>query len=159
MKYEQIGKDTDEFMEIAVPCNIPVSELYVHLYNGKNGKNYRTYSVSTDFTKTASIGEFDIYFIELKKKMQNGGKDGDGIAVVRADGVSVTVFEFLSYEGTITASNGPASGMSSFDVGVELKKSPLTTSLVRTGSYPVSDFWKVGTATATSIDPGLVLPC
>ena len=44
--------------------------------------------------------------------IQNGSPDG--IALVNGS----TVLEFISYEGTFTATNGPATGMTSTDVGV-----------------------------------------
>ena len=40
----------------------------------------------------------------------------DGIALVDSLG---TVLEFLSYEGTLVAVDGPAEGMTSMDIGVE----------------------------------------
>jgi len=45
--------------------------------------------------------------------IQNGAPDG--VALVDAEGV---VVEFLSYEGALTASNGPAAGSTSTDIGV-----------------------------------------
>ena len=46
--------------------------------------------------------------------MQNGSPDG--VALVDASGTAV---QFLSYEGSFTATDGPASGMTSVDIGVE----------------------------------------
>ena len=49
--------------------------------------------------------------------LENGGftNDPDGIALIAPDG---SVREFLSYEGSFTATNGLASGHTSVDVGV-----------------------------------------
>jgi len=47
---------------------------------------------------------------------QNGAPDGLALVVVSTD--AVVPGQFLSYEGTITASAGPASGMTSVDIGV-----------------------------------------
>ena len=48
--------------------------------------------------------------------LQNGAPDG--LALVFDDGSTETVIDFLSYEGTITASGGPADGLTSTDIGV-----------------------------------------
>jgi hypothetical protein len=59
--------------------------------------------------------------------IQNG--PNDGVALVNATG---TVIELLSYEGVFTASNGPAAGMTSVNVGVsEISTTPVGSSLQR----------------------------
>jgi uncharacterized protein len=52
--------------------------------------------------------------------MQNGAPDG----IVLYDGTSVV--QFLSYEGTFTASGGVANGLSSIDIGVVESNSAVT---------------------------------
>ena len=62
--------------------------------------------------------------------IQNGSPDG--IALI--DG-SNTVVEFLSYEGVMVATNGPASGLTSTDIGViEPDSTPTGLSLARTAT-------------------------
>jgi len=56
----------------------------------------------------------------------------DGLALVDNHGV---VIEFLSYEGVFAATNGPATGLTSTDIGVrELGNEPAGMSLARSGS-------------------------
>ena len=56
-----------------------------------------------------------VMFASLSTGLQNGGPDGDGFALVDNKG---GVIQFLSYEGTFVATNGPAEGMRSENVGV-----------------------------------------
>src|SRR5690606_12630709 len=59
-------------------------------------------------------------------RIENG--PSDGIALVN-NGI---VVEFLSYEGVFTATNGPANGMQSIDIGVaETSTTPIGMSLQR----------------------------
>src|SRR5690606_18514971 len=61
------------------------------------------------------------------------------------------VVQFLSYEGTFTASNGPAAGMTSIDIGVaEANTAPAGTSLQLRGAGSVyADFEWADSATRT----------
>ncbi len=62
--------------------------------------------------------------------LQNGSPDG--MALVDA---ASTVVQFLSYEGEFTATNGPASGQASTDVGVEeVSSTAVGSSLALTGT-------------------------
>ena len=68
--------------------------------------------------------------------LQNGPRDG--IALVHPNG---TAAEFLSYEGSLTAGNGPAQGISASDIGVaESGSTPVGHSLQRSGSDPASSW-------------------
>ena len=65
------------------------------------------------------------YLVVSPGSIQNGAPDG--LALVNSSGA---VCEFLSYEGTFTASNGPPNGMTSTDIGVaETGATPIGTSL------------------------------
>lgn len=63
--------------------------------------------------------------------LQNGGDSTipspDGLALVVPGGI--TVVQFLSYEGSFTAMNGPASGMISVDILVKEELSQVGQSL------------------------------
>jgi len=55
------------------------------------------------------------------------------------------VVEFISYEGQLTATNGPAAGMTATDVGVsEARHTPVGDSLQRggTGAQAADFFWQ-----------------
>ncbi|MEO0461525.1 MAG: Calx-beta domain-containing protein [Pseudomonadota bacterium] len=98
--------DENEQIEIANTTNIDLTGWSVVLYNGSNGAAYDTIALSgTAQFKTLTFPANGI---------QNGGPDG--IALVNGSGV---VVQFLSYEGTMTATDGPAIGLTSTDIGVE----------------------------------------
>src|SRR5690606_8239397 len=75
------------------------------LYNGSNGARYATVSLSG--TVSNQCNGFGTAVANVAG-IQNGGPDG--IALVDADGA---VVQFLSYEGSFNASDGPASGQAS----------------------------------------------
>ena len=106
--YDNKGTDEGEAIEISAPTGTDLSGWTVVLYNGADTRRspYSTESVGT----TAGIcGSFDLHLIEFPTNgIQNGSPDG--IALVDASG---HVVQFLSYEGSFTASSGPASGLSS----------------------------------------------
>ncbi len=113
--YDNFGGDVDEFIEVVVEDSFAgnLADIEVVFYNGSNGNvisqsNPRTLD---DFVVDASSGGFTIYS-RILSSIQNGNPDG--MALVN-NGV---VVEFLSYEGVITANNGPATGMTSTDIGV-----------------------------------------
>lgn len=109
--YDNAGSDTGEFVEVRVTAGGDASGLSVELYNGNNGATYGTLDIA-DATVT-SDGNFDYYVWDLPANgLQNGAPDG--VALVNNGGV----VEFISYEGTMTATNGTASGMTSTDIGV-----------------------------------------
>jgi hypothetical protein len=82
--------------------------------------------------------------------IQNGGPDG--LALVNAGN---SVVQFLSYEGSFTATNGPANGMTSTDIGVSQAGSDAVgSSLQLTGSGDAyGDFTWVSTAAHTFGNP------
>jgi hypothetical protein len=113
--YDNGGADVGEFIEIFVGQAFAgdISSVSVHLYNGSNGRRYGS-SISLDqFTPAPSNtpGSPAFFFREISG-IQNGAPDGIALEI---DGV---VREFLSYEGTFTAVDGIAAGMTSTSVGV-----------------------------------------
>ncbi len=106
--YDDVSMDDDEFIEIRVDAGEDVSTLSVDLYNGNGGASYETIAVSSG--TVVSDGTYDYYVIE-PSIFQNGP---DGIALSN-DG---TVVEFISYEGDVTATDGPAAGMTSTTIAV-----------------------------------------
>lgn len=103
--YDNVGTDTGEFIEIANTAGVDLTGWSVVLYNGADGRSYNTIAIS---------GSGAFLTINLPANgIQNGAPDG--IALVNASG---TVVQFLSYEGSFTATNGPANGMTSTDIGV-----------------------------------------
>lgn len=150
--YDNIGGDLGEFIEIAAPAGFDLTGWSIVLYNGSNGASYRTIDL-TGLTVVDGGAGFGFVSVEATG-LQNGAPDG--IALVD-DGEAVV--EFLSYEGAFTATDGPANGLSSVDVGVsEGGATPAGQSLQRQGigdgvNAIAADFVFAGPLAAT---PGAV---
>jgi hypothetical protein len=127
-----------------------LSNFTVSLYNGANGAVYDTKTLDA-FTEGTTYDHVVVYSYNYTTNgysIQNGAPDG--IAISYDDGAKgVTVFEFISYEGNFTATDGPANGTASNDIGVSESASTLLgTSIGRTGMND-ADSWEAGnTATA-----------
>ena len=106
--YDNINADVNQFIEIR--HNEPLKGYEVILYNGINGYLYnRTDLSSISPTTTTPIYNYTV--VPYNQIVNTAG----GI-VLKAP--NRTVLEFISYEGTFTAKNGPANGMTSIDIGV-----------------------------------------
>jgi endonuclease I len=101
--YDNAGTDTNEKVEVVAPAGTSLSGWSVVLYNGGGGGRYATLSLSG--TVADQCGGYGTAVVAAAG-MQNGAPDG--LALVNASG---TVVQFLSYEGSFTASDGPAVGM------------------------------------------------
>ena len=125
--YDNAGADTGEFIEIAGPAGLNLSGWTLHGYNGNGGSTYNFIDLSGLIPDQENcVGTLSFSFTGL----QNGSPDG--MALVSPSSV---VVEFLTYEGTLTATGGPASGMTSVDVGVsESSTTPIGFSLQRGGT-------------------------
>jgi VCBS repeat-containing protein len=128
--YDNAGTDTGEFVEIRIAAGADISGLLVELYNGNGGTTYGSADVSS-LTMT-SDGEYDYYVWDLPSNgVQNGAPDGVALSQ------NGNLIEFLSYEGTFTASNGTAAGTTSTDIGVaETGSETAGLSLQRVGDGP-----------------------
>jgi hypothetical protein len=121
--YDNTGTDAGEAIEIAGLAGTNLTGWNLVLYNGANGQVYDTAPLSGTIPNQ-SAGFGTLSFSYPVNGLQNGAPDG--IALVN----SGTVVQFLSYEGTFNAVDGPAAGMSSIDVGVsESSTTPLGSSL------------------------------
>ncbi len=110
--YDNTGSDSGEFVEVHVPAGTTSVGLSVVLYNGSGGVTYDSDPLPP---VTAPGGAPAVAVVTYP---QNGVQNGapDGVALVGASGA---VLEFVSYEGEFTATNGPAAGLTSRDIGVE----------------------------------------
>ncbi len=108
--YDNVGADTGEAIEVAGPAGANLTGWSIVLYNGANGLSYDTIALSG--TILNQQGGFGTTFV-LAPGLQNGSPDG--IALVYNNSL---VQQFLSYEGSFTALDGPASGQISTDIGV-----------------------------------------
>ncbi|PKM14698.1 MAG: ribonuclease [Gammaproteobacteria bacterium HGW-Gammaproteobacteria-2] len=109
--YDNNGTDSNEKIEVIAPAGTSLSGWKVVLYNGSNGAQYATLNLSG--TTANQCGGHGTAVVTVGSTgMQNGAPDG--LALVDASGA---VVQLLSYEGTFTASDGPAAGIRSIDIG------------------------------------------
>ena len=142
--YDNSGSDVGEFVEIAGPAGLDLTDWSVIGYNGSGGASYNTVSLSgtiSDLGNGTGVASFGF------TGMQNGAPDG--LALVDDSG---TVVQFISYEGSFTASGGPANGLTSTDIGVsETTSTPGGYSLQLSGTgCEYGDFSWQSPAAATS---------
>ncbi|MBP0482334.1 ExeM/NucH family extracellular endonuclease [Sagittula salina] len=137
--YDNASTDVGEFVEVRVAAGADASVLNVLLYNGSNGAVYNTLSLPA--APTSTTGGYDYYLIELPANgLQNGAPDGVALVGSNLSG-GTDVLEFLSYEGTMTAADGPAAGMTSTDIGqAETSSTPVGAALERAED---GDSWSV----------------
>ena len=109
--YDNTGTDAGEAVEIAGPAGTDLSTYSIELYNGTGGVIYDT-DVLSGLIPNQQNGFGTVSLSYPVNGIQNGAPDG--VALVK----SGVVIQFLSYEGSFTATNGTASGMTSTDIGV-----------------------------------------
>ncbi len=110
--YDNASTDTGEAIEVAGPAGTDLAGWSIVLYNGANGLVYDTDALS-GVIPNQQDGFGTVVVTYPTNGVQNGAPDG--LALVNA---SNTVTQFISYEGTLTAVDGPAAGMTSTDIGV-----------------------------------------
>ncbi|KAA5544884.1 DUF5689 domain-containing protein, partial [Adhaeribacter rhizoryzae] len=143
--YDNAGTDINEAIELAGRAGTDLTGWNLILYNGGNGTVYHTQAL-TGSIPDANNGFGFVNISYPVNGLQNGAPDG--IALVNAAG---EVIQFLSYEGSFTAANGPAAGLTSTDIGVEeLSSTPAGQSLQLTGTgFIYTDFTWTGPVTST----------
>ncbi|HEX8107193.1 MAG TPA: DNA/RNA non-specific endonuclease, partial [Kofleriaceae bacterium] len=126
LHYDNTGVDTGEAIEIEGPAGMNVAGWTIVLYDGTNRTAYSTQTLSSAIP--ATCGARGVVVVNYPVNgIQNGSPDG--MALVDAAG---HVVEFLSYEGTFTATGGPANGVVSTDIiAQEPSTTPIGQSLQR----------------------------
>lgn len=131
--YDNAGGDQGEFIEVVLENagSYTLSDFQVDLYNGSGGATYNTKTLD-QFTVGITISGFTFYHYPYPTNgIQNGSPDGMALSYQG----TLIPGQFLSYEGTFTASNGPASGVTSTNIGVsETSSTPIGESLQLGGS-------------------------
>src|SRR5690606_3568524 len=100
LHYDNDGTDAGEAIEIAGPAGTDFGGCSIVLYNGANGTVYGTTALAGVIPDEQN-GFGTVTVTYGTNGIQNGAPDG--IALAGADGV----IQFLSYEGTFTAMEGP----------------------------------------------------
>ncbi|MCK4822190.1 hypothetical protein KA005_40885, partial [bacterium] len=140
--YDNAGADVDETVEVVIENagSYTLSDFQIDLYNGSS-TSLSVYSTKTldVYTVGNTVDNFTIYYLNYTAaggSIQNGAPDG---LCLSYQGVLIAG-QFLSYEGTFTAADGPAIGLTSTDIGVEETSStPVGMSLQLSGTgtaYP-----------------------
>jgi hypothetical protein len=150
LHYDNRSSDQNELVELAGPANTDLSGWKIIAYNGNGGSAYKTINLSGTINNQQN-GFGTLSF--SASGLQNGS--ADGIALIDDAG---DVVQFLSYEGTLTATNGDANGEQSTDIGVaETSSTSVGYSLQLSGSgQSYSDFtWQsAASSTAGSLNNG-----
>jgi len=135
--YDNTGADVGEAVEIEGPAGADLTGWSLVLYDGNGGIAYGTSPIAAVIP--AACGQRGVVVVPYPANgLQNGP---DGLALVDAGG---QVVEFLSYEGVFTATTGPASGLTSSDIGAaEASSASIGSSLQR----DASNHWAPGAAT------------
>lgn len=141
--YDNTGTDVNEAIEVEGPAGTDLTGWSIVLYNGNGGVAYGTTVLSGVLADQCS-GRGTLFVAYPTNGIQNGGTppEPDGMALVDASG---GVVEFLSYEGVMTATDGPANGRTSIDIGV---MQPSTTPLGQSLQRDAAGVWS-GPITAT----------
>ncbi len=146
--YDNSGSDTGERIEVVATGGESLGGYRIYLYNGATPASATYYD--NDLLPAGSIvscgGSVRVATLSYPANgIQNGASDG--IALVNGSGQLV---QFLSYEGTITASNGPAAGRTSSNLPVSETEAPANTSLQLGGTGTgYADFTWRSSATQT----------
>ena len=152
--YDNGGTDAGEAVEVHLPPGTNSAGLQIVLYNGGTGATYDTDALPV---VTAPADAPAVAVIQYPVNgLQNGAPDG----LALLDGAGL-VLEFLSYEGTMVATNGPAAGQTSVDIGVsETGSEALGLSLSRTYDRTSDTLVWAGPAAATvgTVNGGGVVP-
>uniref|UniRef100_UPI003144FA30 Ig-like domain-containing protein n=1 Tax=Terrirubrum flagellatum TaxID=2895980 RepID=UPI003144FA30 len=125
--YDNSGTDAGEFIEIAGAAGTDLSGYSLVLYNG-DPSSRSVYNVIplSGLIPDQQNGFGAVAFNYPVNGIQNGAPDGfalvqGGVVTGSGTGGSISggaVVQFLSYEGSFVAANGPAAGMTSTDIGV-----------------------------------------
>lgn len=148
-----------QFVEVVAGPGYDKASLSLFLYD-RQGKVYNTISLADvgSLTYSQDGSEYLVCSATFPAgSIQNG--PGDGIALVQDQAeLNREVLQFLSYQGVLTATEGPAIGLVSTDIGVrESNNYPIGSSLGLTGSGGhYSDFkW---TQLSRAASPGRLNP-
>lgn len=128
--YDNVGADVGESVEVVATAGEDLTQYRIVLYNGGNNLQYDDDTLPAGQLATCGA---QVRFGRIsypQDGLQNGANDG--VALV---GPGNSVIQFLSYEGVLTPTDGPAAGMTSTDIGVaEPSTTPVGQSLQLTGS-------------------------
>ena len=127
LHYDNSGTDVNEKIEIEGPASRDLTGWSIVLYGGDAVPDFSAYSTTPlSGLLPTSCGATGVTVVSypvngIKNAKFNGTGNPAGMALVDNTGA---VVEFLSYEGTFTALDGPAAGLTSTDIGVAEEPPP-----------------------------------
>ncbi|MGH1437781.1 MAG: hypothetical protein ACRBG0_25310, partial [Lewinella sp.] len=133
--YDNTGTDVGEFIEVGGVAGLDLMDYELALYNGVNGLLDQVYMLGGVIDNEGAGLGAQAFFIP---GLMNGSPDGFALVQVSTG----DVLEFLSWEGSFMAVDGPAASLTSTDVGVsEPGTTPIGESLELSGTgFNMADF-------------------
>lgn len=114
--YDNVGTDVNEAIEVEGPAGTDLTGWTIVLYNGNGGVPYDTLELAGTLTNQCN-GRGTAWTWALG--LQNGSPDGLALVTPRD-----SVVEFLTYEGSFTATAGPALGVPPTVIPVSQEPAP-----------------------------------
>jgi DNA/RNA endonuclease G (NUC1) len=147
--YDNVGVDTGEAIEIEGPAGTDITAYTLVLYNGSNGTVYNEQILIGALP--ASCGSRGVFVVNYPQDgVQNGAPD----AVALVDNFG-TVLDFVSYEGVVTPTAGPALGRVPTNIVAEESNStPIGSSLQRNSA----GVWAAGASSFGACNADTPLP-
>jgi hypothetical protein len=142
--YDNVSSDVGEFVEIVLLDGVDIATVTLSFYNGSNGTVYNSANGTELTPGDVGVG-YAIYTI-MPSSIQNGAPDGLCLDI------GGSIAHFISYEGALTATDGPAAGLTATDVGVAENSSTTIGSsigLAGAGGSPDAFMWTVMVDLAT----------
>lgn len=143
LHYDNNSADADEGVEVAGTAGADLTGWSLAAYNGSNGTLSMAGTMSLSGTLPNQMAGKGTKWFAFSG-LENG--PADGIALVDAGGA---VVQLLSWEGTFTATAGPATGMMSVALPVSEEPAPavgLTLQLTGAGDAYADFTWVAGVA-------------
>lgn len=135
--YDDVGPDVHETIEVAGRAGTDLSSFLLVLYDGKTGRMYDALQLEGTLSDEGA-GYGALAFPLEPDTLQNGAPDG--IALTTDD----AIINFVSYEGSFTALDGPASGLLSVDLGASESSDALRSGSLQRAGTVHSSSWQSG---------------
>ena len=119
VNYDDPGTDSNEFIEVAGPAGTDLSVYTLYPYKGAGGVVYSPVTALSGTIDDEGCGYGAVAF--ALAGIQNGP---DGIALANTSGGVTTLVQFLSYEGSFAATDGPAAAYTSENIGTQTGAGP-----------------------------------
>lgn len=125
--YDNTGADVNQFIEVVITNDSSVAPpdlgtISLELYDSATGTTYDQVLL-TDAAIQVTTTAFANFYLWEPVDIQNGA--GDAVALNQG----IFPMQFLSWEGTMTATGGFAAGFTSTDIGVSQTDAPLGRSI------------------------------